>query len=55
MPRNKEQKWANSHSVEIKRGRGDGGARLKGEEGVGGEAKEEDRAAPAMVLKIFAD
>lgn len=51
---NKEQKWANSHSVEIKRGKGDGGARLK-EEGVGEEAEEEDRAAPATVLKIFAD
>lgn len=50
MPWNKEQKWANSHSVEIKRGKGDGGARLKEEERVGEEAEEEDRAAPAMVL-----
>lgn len=55
VPRNKEQKWANSRSAEIKRlGRGEE-ARLKGE-GAEGEAEEKKKRIRALVpLQIFAD
>lgn len=55
VPWNKEQKWANSRLVEIKRlGRGEG-TRLKGERVEGEEEEEEEDPRALVPVQIFAD